>query len=91
MGLGLGLGLEFRVGSDRGGREVRARQRDALGGASRGERAVLYRGDELVGAVELIPLLRVGLRLRLRAGQAWGRARVGLGLVRVRVRVGGRG
>ena len=86
MGLGHGLGLEFRVGSDRGGREVRARQRDALGGASRGERAVLYRGDELVGAVELVPLLRVRvklglrLRLRLRAGQAWGRARVGLGL-----------
>ena len=88
MGLGLGLGLEFRVGSDRGGRKVRARQCDALGGASRGERAVLYRGDELVGAVELVPLLRVrvklGLRLRLRAGQAWGRARVGLGLVRAR-------
>ena len=86
MGLGHGLGLEFRVGSDRGGREMRARQRDALGGASRGERAVLYRGDELVGAVELVPLLRVRvklglrLRLRLRAGQAWGRARVGLGL-----------
>ena len=87
MGRGHGLGLEFRVGSDRGGREVRARQRDALGGARSGERAVLYRGDELVGAVELVALLRarvkLGLRLRLRAGQAWGtwgRARVGLGL-----------